>query len=72
VELTSDVDIPEGATETELPLLIGDARLLEYLSEGKVAVHFYITGNIPPRPVTLTHTMVAHLNVAVNGSVLKL
>jgi hypothetical protein len=48
-----------------------DARLLDYLSEGKVVVHFYLTGAIPDRGFTLTHTLVAHVNVAVSGSVVK-
>ncbi|HZU83280.1 MAG TPA: hypothetical protein VE987_10205 [Polyangiaceae bacterium] len=72
VQLVSDVDVPAGATELELPLLVDGSRLLEYLTEGSVLVHFYLTGTIPQRPLTLTHVMVAHVDVAVAGSVLKL
>jgi hypothetical protein len=72
IELACDVDVPKNTTEVELSLLISDSKVLEYLTEGKVAVHFYITGSIPPRPITLTHTMIAHVSVDVKGSVLKL
>jgi hypothetical protein len=71
-QLASEVDVPNGATEVELGLSMSDAQMLDYLSEGKVVLHFYLTGTIPDRPITLTHTMVAHIDIAVKGSVLKL
>ncbi|HEY4012150.1 MAG TPA: hypothetical protein VGM06_02330 [Polyangiaceae bacterium] len=68
----ADLDVPANATELELsPMQVSDATVLAYLSEGKVDIHFAITGQIPDRPITLTHSLVAHLNVAVQGSVLK-
>jgi hypothetical protein len=70
--LLSEVDIPRHSTEVALPLLVVDSLILEYLTEGQVTVHFYLTGKIPQRTLTLTHTIVAHVNVAVAGSVLKL
>ncbi|HZU83615.1 MAG TPA: hypothetical protein VE987_11890 [Polyangiaceae bacterium] len=70
--LASDVDVPEGSTQAELALSMTDSQLLEYLAEGKVSVHFFVTGTLPDRPITLTHTLVAHVNVQVSGSVLKL
>jgi hypothetical protein len=72
VELVSDIDLPPNSTDVELALLISDARVLDYLSEGKVDLHFYLTGGIPDRPLMLTHTMTAHMSIAVKGSVLKL
>ncbi len=70
-QLASDVDVPSSSSEVELALSMSDAQLLAYLQEGKVVVHFYVTGTIPDRPITLTHTMVAHIGIAVKGSVLK-
>jgi hypothetical protein len=70
-QLLSDADVPQGSTEVELPMLIENSQLLDYLSEGKVTVHFAITGQLPQRPLTLTHTIVAHVDVAMSGSVLK-
>ncbi len=73
LQVLTDIDVPSGAQELSLsPMKIPDAQVLAYLAEGKVDVHFYITGEIPDRPVTLTHSLVAHLSVAVQGSVLKL
>jgi hypothetical protein len=71
IELASDVEVPPHSTEALLPLQISDARLLEYLTEGKVAVHLYLTGNLPQQTMSLTHTMVAHLNIAVKASAVK-
>jgi hypothetical protein len=71
-QLAFDVDVPRNTTELELALLISDSQVLDYMTEGKVAIHFYLTGTIPPRALTLTHTMIAHVSVAVKGSVLKL
>jgi hypothetical protein len=71
VQTASDVAVPPNSTEVELALAISDSQVLDYLQEGKVVVHFYITGTIPDRPITLTHTMIAHIGVAVTGSVLK-
>jgi hypothetical protein len=68
----ADLDVPDGATQLDLnPMLVSDATVLAYIEEGKVDIHFQITGQIPDRPITLTHSLVAHLNVAVQGSVLK-
>ncbi len=72
VQVASDVDVPAHSTEIELPLLISDSQALEFLTEGKVALHFYVTGNIPERAITLTHTIVAHVSIAVDGSIPKL
>ena len=73
VQVLSDRDVPAGSSVIDLsPLLISDSVVLAYLSEGKVDIHFYITGNIPDRPVTLTYSLDAHLSVAVAGSVFKL
>jgi hypothetical protein len=72
VELLTDVDVPAGTTELELPLLVSGAQILDYLQEGKVSIHFYVTGGILPQAITLTHTLIAHVDVAVQGSVLKL
>jgi hypothetical protein len=72
IELASDVDVPKNSTDIELPLELSDERVLAYLTEGKVTIHFYVTGHIPERPLALTHTMIAHMSVAVKGSVLKI
>jgi hypothetical protein len=68
----SDMDVPKSSSEIELPLLISSSQVIEYLTEGKVDLHIYLTGNISEQPLTLTHTLVAHMDVAVKGSVLKL
>jgi hypothetical protein len=70
-EVVSDAELPANSTEAELALLISNSKVLEYLSEGKVDVHFYLTGGIPDRPLVLTHTLTAHMSIAVQGSVLK-
>jgi hypothetical protein len=70
--VATDVDVPSNASEVNLTLSMTDADMLSYLSEGKVIVHFYVTGSIPTRPITLTYTLVAHMGIAVKGSVLKL
>ncbi len=72
VEVLTDVDVPKNATEIDLPLSIPASEVLAYLEEGKVTIHFYVTGSLSAAPVTLTHTLVAHVDVAVQGSVLKL
>jgi hypothetical protein len=71
-EVLTDVDVPANSTAVELPLLISDAHVLDYLEEGKVTIHFYVTGIPTRQPIALTHTLVAHVDVAVQGSVLKL
>ncbi|HXN31834.1 MAG TPA: hypothetical protein VN894_08235 [Polyangiaceae bacterium] len=71
-QLASDVDVPADSTEVELALSMSDAQVLDYLTEGKVVIHFYVTGTIPDRPITLTHTLVAHMGIAVKGSVWNL
>jgi hypothetical protein len=72
LRILSDVDVPPGSAEVEMPLVIDNSLLLDYLTEGKVAVHFYLTGDIPGRSLTLTHTIIAHVSIAVDKSVLKL
>jgi hypothetical protein len=73
VLVLSDRDVPTGSATIDLaPLSVTDEQVLAYMSEGKVDVHFYITGNIPDRPVTLTYSLAAHLTVDVRGSVFKL
>lgn len=71
-QLASDVDVPANSAEVDLALSITNAQLLDYLTEGKVVLHFYLTGSIPDRPIVLTYTMVAHMGIAVKGSLLKL
>jgi hypothetical protein len=71
-QVLSDADVPQDAPEIELPRLISDDLILEYLKEGKVAIRLSLTGSLPERSLSLKHTLVAHLNVAVQGSVTKL
>ena len=64
--LLSDVDVPVGATEVALPLALSDDQVVSYLSaQGKVDVGLELTGTIPDRPITLTHSLVAHVSVDV-------
>ncbi|HEY4013243.1 MAG TPA: hypothetical protein VGM06_07885 [Polyangiaceae bacterium] len=70
--LLSDVDVPASATEVALPLALTDAQVVSYLSEGKVDIRLELTGTIPERPMTLTHSLVAHVSVDVAGSVTTL
>jgi hypothetical protein len=70
-EVLTDVDVPANSHSVELPLLLPDAQVLDYLEEGKVTLHFYVTGTPTTKPIVLTHTLVAHVNLAVQGSVLK-
>jgi hypothetical protein len=51
-------------------LLISTGELLDYLQEGAVALHLYATGTLPTQPITLTHTLEAHVTVAVHKSLL--
>jgi len=67
--LLTDLDVPENTTSIELPLSMSDATVLEYLEEGKVTIHFYVTGLPTTQPIMLTHTLVAHIDMAVQGSV---
>lgn len=69
--LLCDVDVPRGVTSFDIPRLISDGLLFEYLSEGKVTVHLAVTGDLPHRQLTVTHTFVAHMNVAMQGSIAK-
>ncbi|MDP9036192.1 MAG: hypothetical protein M3O50_15435 [Myxococcota bacterium] len=71
-QLLCDVDVPRNATTMGLPLSIGDSEVLSYLKEGKVSLHFFVTGTVADKPLTLTHTLIAHMNVAVQRSVVKL
>ena len=64
----SDVEVLAEATEIELAPRMSDAQVLEYLREGKVVLHFTLTGSISERPLTVTHTLVAHINIATSGS----
>jgi len=66
-----DVDIV-GGTTAELPHVLSDSDLLGYFVEGPVVVRFTISGNLPERPIALTHSLVAHVDVAVSTSVEKL
>ena len=72
VRLLSEADVPGGSRQVELPLSMTGDQVLDYLAEGEVEVHFYITGGIPPSPIALTHTLDGRVNVAVEGSVLGL
>lgn len=71
-QLLADVDIPENSTAIELPLSMSDAKVLDYLEEGKVTIHFYVTGLPTTQPIMLTHTLVAHIDMAVQGSATNL
>jgi hypothetical protein len=68
----TDLDVPENTTSIELPLSMSDAKVLDYLEEGKVTIHFYVTGLPTTQPIMLTHTLVAHVDMAVQGSVTNL
>jgi hypothetical protein len=68
-QLLTDLDVPENTTSIELPLSMSDAKVLDYLEEGKVTIHFYVTGLPTTQPIMLTHTLVAHIDMAVQGSV---
>ncbi|MBV9947792.1 MAG: hypothetical protein JOZ69_13135 [Myxococcales bacterium] len=68
--LATEADVPPATAELDLPLAVSSAALLRYLTEGKAVLHFYVTGQMPDRPFTLTHTLIAHVNVAVHRSVL--
>jgi hypothetical protein len=72
IQVLSDVEVPQNAAEIDLPRLIDDELVLEYLREGKVAIGLSVTGSLPERSLTLTHTLVAHMNVAMQGSITKL
>jgi hypothetical protein len=69
--LLCDVDVPRGVTSFDIPRLISDGLLFEYLSEGKVIVNLAVAGDLPPRQLTITHTLVAHMDIAMQGSVAK-
>jgi hypothetical protein len=71
-QVLSDAEVPQDAAEIDLPRLITDALILEYLKEGKVAIRLSLTGSLPERSITLKHTLVAHMNVAVQGAVTNL
>jgi hypothetical protein len=71
-QVASDLDVPEKSTELDLPLLMSDAQILAYLSEGPVILHVYLTGNIPEQSFALEYALAAHLDVAVNGSISNL
>ncbi len=71
-QVASEIDVPEKSTEVDLPLLMSDAQVLAYLSEGPVILHVYLTGNIPRQSFTLEYALAAHLSVAVNGSISNL
>ena len=70
-QLAAEADVPAGSTEVELPLLIDDHQLLDCLTEGPAVIHLLLTGAISEKPLTLTYTLAARVNVAVKGSVLK-
>ena len=70
--LLSDVDVPVNASEVALPLALSDDQVVSYMGEGKVDIRLELTGTIPDRPMTLTHSIVAHVSVDVAGSVTKL
>ena len=71
-QLLTDLEIPQNTTSIELPLSMSDAKVLDYLEEGKVTIHFYVTGQPTTQPIMLTHTLVAHIDMAVQGSVTNL
>ena len=68
----ADVAVPSGSTSIELPAMMSGTDVLGYLKEGQVVLHFTLTGKIPEQPITLTHTLVAHLNIAVASSLASL
>ena len=67
-QVLCDVDVPPDTTSFDIPRLISDATILSYLIEGKVTLHLALTGTLPGRPIVLTHTLVAHVDVAMQGS----
>ena len=73
VAVLADLDVPADATSARPQPRCSSATRPSSptLSEGKIDIHFSIAGQIPDRPITLTHSLVAHLNVDVQGSVLK-
>lgn len=66
--LLADVEVPANSQEVPLTALISNDQILNYLAEGQVSLEFELTGAIPAQPVTLTHSLVAHLDVAMQGS----
>jgi hypothetical protein len=71
VQSLAKVVVPRGSSEVGLSGLLTDAQILEYLSEGPVVLHLTLTGNLPERPILLTHSLVAHVGIAVASSVAK-
>lgn len=70
-QLLCDVEVPTDSASVQLPLSISDSQVLAYLKEGKVSLHFFVTGKVPDQPLTLTHTLIAHMDVAVQRPVVK-
>lgn len=68
----SDVDVPAGSTLVNLPLLLSDADVLQYLMEGPITITLTVSGTLSAQPLTLTHTIVGHVDVAVDKSPLSL
>lgn len=67
--VVSDVDIASGSTTVPLPLLVSSDTLLKYLGEGKIDLHFWVTGTLPSTSFQLTHTIAARLAVATSGPI---
>jgi hypothetical protein len=70
--LLAQVDVPPSSTEVALAAAMVDSQVLDYLKEGRVVVHFRLTGRIPEHPITLIHSLVARVDIAVASSVTKL
>ncbi len=68
----ADFAVPAGSTRVEIQTLTSDADLAAYLREGKVVVHFVLSGALPRRPLVLTHEIGARVEVSVSTSVDKL
>lgn len=64
--LWSEADVPTNSSEIELPSSMSADQLVKYLEEGPVDIYFYVTGDIPTAPMSLTHTIRGHMTVAVD------
>jgi hypothetical protein len=67
-----DVFITPGNSTANLPHVLSDSELLGYLAEGPVLLHFSVSGSLPERPILLTHSLVAQVEIAVSAPVSKL
>ena len=71
-QLLAQAVVAAGSTETDLVPALTDDQILAYLREGPATVHVEVTGALPARPLTLTYTLGAHVEIAVDSSIAKL